>query len=185
MRKKTILLLGIVALILLIIFCNFFKAGVIREQSEAGVVSPAPLKKAEISASTDTLIHKEAPSSLKEVSKKIKEVLTRQTISFKSGTAGIDARGRKVLDRIYDILKQRSDSRLTIIGHTDSFGNEEQNRKLSIMRAEAVRNYLKNKGLNRAEYTIQGMGSTQPVASNRTKQGRVKNRRVEIILEGE
>ena len=181
MRKRTIVLLGIAALILLIIFCNFFKAGVIRQQSAAGVVSAIPLKKARVPSSNDTLIH----TSLKEVNKQIKEVLNRQTISFKSGTAKIDDQGKKVLNRIYELLKHRADSRLTIIGHTDASGNEEHNRKLSILRAEAVRDYLKNKGLNTTEYTIQGRGSTQPVADNATRQGRMKNRRVEIILEGE
>ena len=185
MRKKTILLGGLLVLILLIIGCILFKAKGIQEQRESGVLTARPVKKAVASAFKDTLLHKQASPPAEKVGKKIQKILARHTISFKSGTAIIDAQGKTVLDSIYGILKRGSRSKVTISGHTDSSGNEAYNRQLSKRRAEAVMEYLKNKGLNTIEYTIRGMGSSQPIDDNKTKQGRLRNRRVEIILEGE
>ncbi len=84
------------------------------------------------------------------------------------------------LDRVVKILKENSDVAIHIEGHTDSVGTDEYNLQLSRKRAESVRNYLLSKGIAPERIAIFGFGSSMPVASNKTEEGRALNRRVEI-----
>jgi OOP family OmpA-OmpF porin len=70
------------------------------------------------------------------------------------------------------------------VGHTDSIGTDAYNQRLSVRRAEAVKAYLVSKGIERNRVYTEGKGEKQPVADNRTKEGRAKNRRVEIEVVG-
>ena len=70
------------------------------------------------------------------------------------------------------------------IGHTDSIGSDAYNQKLSVRRAESVKAYLVSKGVEPNRIYTEGKGEKQPVASNKTKDGRAKNRRVEIEVIG-
>ena len=70
------------------------------------------------------------------------------------------------------------------IGHTDSIGADAYNQKLSVRRAESVKAYLVTKGVAPNRVYTEGKGEKQPVASNKTKDGRAKNRRVEIEVIG-
>ena len=70
------------------------------------------------------------------------------------------------------------------IGHTDSIGTDAYNQKLSVRRAEAVKKYLSSKGVEGNRIYTEGKGEKQPVASNKTKEGRAKNRRTEIEVIG-
>ena len=70
------------------------------------------------------------------------------------------------------------------VGHTDSIGSAEYNQKLSLRRAEAVKSYLVSKGVAASRIFVEGKGEAQPVADNKTKEGRAKNRRVEIEVVG-
>ena len=72
---------------------------------------------------------------------------------------------------------------ITIIGHTDSAGSDAANQKLSEARAEAVRTYLVSQGIPADHVKSEGAGESQPVADNKTPEGRANNRRVEIILQ--
>jgi OOP family OmpA-OmpF porin len=69
-------------------------------------------------------------------------------------------------------------------GHTDSIGTEAYNQKLSERRANAVKSYLVSKGVPASKITTLGKGKTQPVATNKTKEGRAKNRRVDVEFKG-
>ncbi len=69
-------------------------------------------------------------------------------------------------------------------GHTDSIGTEAYNQKLSERRANAVKAYLVSKGVPANKITTLGKGETQPVATNKTKEGRAKNRRVDVEFKG-
>lgn len=70
------------------------------------------------------------------------------------------------------------------VGHTDSVGGDGYNQKLSTARANAVKDYLTSKGIEKNRVYTEGKGEAQPVADNKTKEGRAKNRRVEIEVVG-
>ena len=70
------------------------------------------------------------------------------------------------------------------VGHTDSVGPDAYNQKLSIARSEAVKAYLVSKGIEKNRVYTEGKGEKQPVADNKTTEGRAKNRRVEIEVVG-
>ncbi len=70
------------------------------------------------------------------------------------------------------------------VGHTDSDGSDAYNQKLSIRRAEAVKDYLVSKGVEKNRVYTEGKGEKQPVADNKTKEGKAKNRRTEIEVVG-
>ena len=70
------------------------------------------------------------------------------------------------------------------VGHTDSDGSDAANQKLSVNRSEAVKAYLVGKGVEKNRVYTEGKGEKQPVADNKTKEGKAKNRRVEIEVVG-
>ena len=70
------------------------------------------------------------------------------------------------------------------VGHTDAIGGDSYNQKLSVKRSEAVKNYLVGKGVEKNRVYTEGKGEKQPVADNKTTEGRAKNRRVEIEVVG-
>ena len=70
------------------------------------------------------------------------------------------------------------------VGHTDSIGGDGYNQKLSIARADAVKNFLTSRGVEKNRVYTEGKGSKQPVADNKTNEGRAKNRRVEVEVVG-
>ncbi len=71
-----------------------------------------------------------------------------------------------------------------ILGYTDGVGGNAYNEKLSLRRAETVRNYLTEHGVPADKITVQGKGKSDPIADNKTEAGRAKNRRVEVEVDG-
>ncbi len=82
-------------------------------------------------------------------------------------------------------MKNHTELKVTIEGHTDNTGNADHNLDLSGRRAESVRNFLVSNGTDGARIASQGYGQTRPIADNRTAEGKQKNRRVEAVLEYE
>jgi len=127
-----------------------------------------------------------APSSQIVIEEREKEIVIKisenNAILFEYNKAKLRKDAYKALDKVVDILKRARYTRVLICGHTDNIGSEEFNLNLSKMRAKAVYNYFVKKGIEKSIMSIKGYGSSKPIASNKTEQGRAKNRRVEIIL---
>ena len=89
---------------------------------------------------------------------------------------------REALDRIAEILNQHPDTTILIVGHTDSIGSETYNLGLSIDRAEAVLEHLRQRGVSLLRLSADGRGEADPIADNATPEGRATNRRVEFLI---
>ena len=92
--------------------------------------------------------------------------------------------GKQKLDDIVNQLDGVDLEVIVAVGHTDSVGPEAYNQRLSVRRAEAVKAYLVSKGIEANRVYTEGKGEAQPIADNKTKEGRAKNRRVEIEVVG-
>jgi OmpA-OmpF porin, OOP family len=104
------------------------------------------------------------------------------SIEFEIGSAIIKAESYAVLDDIMKSAIVAEGLKLGIYGHTDNTGNADANQKLSEDRANAVKNYLLGKGLSTGRVETKGFGQTQPIADNKTNDGKARNRRVQIVL---
>jgi OOP family OmpA-OmpF porin len=96
----------------------------------------------------------------------------------------IKPEGRSKLDDLSSKMKGINLEVVIAIGHADSIGSDEYNQRLSVRRAESVKAYLTSKGVEPNRVYTEGKGEKQPVASNRTADGRAKNRRTEIEVIG-
>jgi OmpA-OmpF porin, OOP family len=92
--------------------------------------------------------------------------------------------GRQLLDQVAQQAQGINLEAIIAVGHTDSIGTEAYNQKLSERRANAVKAYLVSKGIDRSRIYTEGKGKLQPIASNKTADGRAQNRRVEIEIVG-
>lgn len=105
---------------------------------------------------------------------------------FERRSGALTEQGKAVIEKhrkqAQDILSRASF--VEIIGHTDDVDTEEYNMKLSLERANAVRDYLVSKGLDASKVVTTGKGESDPIASNKTEQGRAQNRRVEVLVLG-
>ena len=102
-------------------------------------------------------------------------------VNFKVGSSELTDSAKPVLDKVVRTLKDYKDMHLEINGHTDSSGSRALNMKLSRKRAESVRRYLINQGIEEYRLRAIGLGPDHPVTSNNTKEGRSKNRRIEFF----
>ncbi|WP_377117785.1 OmpA family protein [Mucilaginibacter litoreus] len=104
-----------------------------------------------------------------------------KNLEFDLGKANIKAKSYETLNRVAKLLIQKNFS-LKLAGHTDNTGSAELNSRLSKDRAEAVKAYLVSQGANASRIEATGYGEDQPIASNKTAEGRQQNRRVEFSL---
>ena len=96
----------------------------------------------------------------------------------------LKAEGKAKLDDLVSKVKGINLEVIIAVGHTDSVGSDAYNQKLSVRRSEAVKAYLVSKGIEKNRVYAEGKGEKQPVADNKTAEGRAKNRRVEIEVVG-
>jgi OOP family OmpA-OmpF porin len=120
------------------------------------------------------------PDTVPDTVKKFTGVI--RGINFVTGSAEITRGSRPVLDQAVLILKEYPDVKLEIQGHTDDRGSDEFNKNLSQQRADAVKLYMVNAGIDAARLTAVGYGEDKAIATNRTAAGRAKNRRTEFML---
>lgn len=109
-------------------------------------------------------------------------IVTLPGIFFDTGRSTLKPGARNVLSRIADQLLTNPKLRVTIEGHTDSVGSDDANMKLSRKRAEAVRDFLVQRGVAPSVFAIDAKGESSPVATNDTPAGRQQNRRVELVI---
>jgi OOP family OmpA-OmpF porin len=103
---------------------------------------------------------------------------------FDFDKAVLKPEGRAKLDDLISKIKDINLEVIIAVGHTDAVGNDSYNQRLSVRRAEAVKSYLVSKGIEKNRVYTEGKGEKQPVADNKTAEGRAKNRRVEIEVVG-
>lgn len=102
-------------------------------------------------------------------------------IVFKTGSAEITAASAATLEKAYNTLQQNPDILVEIDGHTDNVGKHAYNQKLSLARANSVKDYLVQRGIQESRIATKGYGYDKPIAGNDTPEGRQKNRRIEFL----
>ena len=112
-------------------------------------------------------------------------VVNMGDVLFDTGKADLRQQAQIALAKLTGIVLNYPSLKLAIEGYTDSTGTPEFNQKLSEKRAGAVQDYLVSQGLGAGSLSAQGFGENDPVADNKTAEGRQKNRRVEIVVSGE
>lgn len=125
-----------------------------------------------------TIANKGCPEITKEDVKKITQIASKIFFEFDSDKLKVASLVQ--LDELAVILKRYEGANLTMEGHTDNIGEDDYNMKLSQRRMDSVKNYLMSIGIFESRLTAIGYGETKPIADNKTKTGRAKNRRVEL-----
>jgi OOP family OmpA-OmpF porin len=120
------------------------------------------------------------PDEVPEAVKRFSGVI--QGITFQQGKAVIRPESYKTLDAAVEVLKTYPDIRLEISGHTSSEGNDKKNLDLSLARAEAVKKYMVDKGIDSGRIEARGAGSAEPLDDNATVAGRERNRRIQFKI---
>ena len=104
-------------------------------------------------------------------------------ILFATNKADLSTTAKNSLAQFAQVLNNNRDCDIAIIGHTDNTGSDAINQPLSVNRANSVNNYLKSCGVSASQIkSVEGQGSTNPVADNSTAAGRQQNRRVEVYM---
>lgn len=104
-------------------------------------------------------------------------------LSFPVGKSTIDPKYYEYLSKIQQAIALFPDAKITITGHTDSYGSDATNLTLSNDRAEAVKNYLlENMNIDPTKIAAVGYGESKPIATNETEEGRARNRRIEVVI---
>jgi outer membrane protein OmpA-like peptidoglycan-associated protein len=112
-------------------------------------------------------------------------IVNMSDVLFDTGKYTLRPGAREKLAKVAGILLAYPGLKMQIEGFTDNVGGDEYNQRLSEQRAMTVRDYLVQQGINLNNVTAQGLGKSNPVASNATPSGRQQNRRVELVVNGE
>jgi OOP family OmpA-OmpF porin len=110
----------------------------------------------------------------------VERTIILDDVLFDFDKSNIKPEAGAILDRLVAFMKENKDKKAALSGHTDSIGTEAYNRKLSERRVNSVKDYVVKKGVETGRISGQGFGESKPIADNKTKEGRAKNRRVEI-----
>lgn len=121
-------------------------------------------------------------SIIKPFAPKLGETITLKNIFFTTNKSELLPQSFLELDILVQYLNNSPNTSIKISGHTDNTGNEDLNKTLSEARAKAVAGYLILKGIDKSRISYIGCGSSRPIATNDTDEGRQQNRRVEFII---
>ncbi|MEZ5740583.1 MAG: OmpA family protein [Burkholderiaceae bacterium] len=112
----------------------------------------------------------------------IRNFLEGKVVEFVVGRDQLSERGKQALDALVPLIQSHRDTRIIIQGHTDSVGDDASNLALSGARALVARDYLIARGVDPTRLKAQALGERRPIASNRTAEGRVRNRRIDFLV---
>lgn len=126
-----------------------------------------------------------AKSKPKPVVKEVKpvEVIKLEGVYFENNSAALKASSEASLNHAVEVLKKRKDIQVEVAAYTDSRGKDSYNQHLSELRANSVKAYLISHGIAGNRISSHGYGEANPIADNNTKEGRAKNRRVELHVQ--
>ncbi|NHZ35975.1 OmpA family protein [Massilia rubra] len=144
-------------------------------------VPVAPMAPAAPSVTPAPAIVQPAPAAPVAVSEKV-SFAAEALFDFDKSV--VKPEGKAALDDLLNKLQGMNTEVMVTVGHTDSVGTDAYNQKLSLRRAEAVKAYIVSKGVEASRVYTEGKGETQPVADNKTAEGRAKNRRVTVEVVG-
>jgi outer membrane protein OmpA-like peptidoglycan-associated protein len=142
-----------------------------------------------VSAAPQPVVAPESVAAVPVASAAVSEILQTlldakplhiQDTNFEIGSAKLKPKVFKILDEVVKFAGQKPEAKLALTGYTDTTGSARTNQKLSVARAESVKKYLVKNGVSADRITTKGEGPANPVADNNTKEGRAKNRRVDI-----
>ncbi|MGI9234803.1 MAG: OmpA family protein [Woeseiaceae bacterium] len=123
-----------------------------------------------------------AVNEMESCNERFSSILNNATVRFETNSATIDQGNEALLEQLAALAHSCPGS-LTVEGHTDSRGDAEMNKALSLARASAVRDALAGLGVDTDRVTATGFGAAQPIADNATADGRARNRRIAIIVD--
>ncbi len=149
---------------------------------DGAIVAPAPAP-APAAAPAPAPVAKPAPAPAPAPAVATKVTYAADAF-FDFDKAVLKPEGKAKLDDLVSKVKGINLEVIIAVGHTDSVGSDAYNQKLSVRRSEAVKAYLVSKGIEKNRVYTEGKGEKQPVADNKTAEGRAKNRRVEIEVVG-
>ena len=155
---------------------------IVPKPAPAAAPAPAPAPRAAAPAPAPAPVARPAAPALPAVA--ATKVTYASDAFFDFNKSALKAEGRAKLDDLVGKIKGISLEVIIAVGHTDSVGSDAYNQKLSVKRAESVKAYLVTKGIEKNRVYTEGKGEKQPVADNKTAEGRAKNRRVEIEVVG-
>ncbi len=114
--------------------------------------------------------------------KRKNKIYTLENVYFDTDKATLRSSSFDALNNLLKAMQTNPDMKVEVGGHTDNRGKSEYNMKLSRKRAESVKNYLVEHGIDPERIKTKGYGESDPVATNKTEQGRQKNRRMEVKI---
>jgi outer membrane protein OmpA-like peptidoglycan-associated protein len=124
-----------------------------------------------------------SPSDMPDMPKRFDKVTLH--LHFSADRAIVNEGDYRTLDSVVDLIRNRPSSKVIVEGHTDNIGEQDRNHELSHDRANAVKNYFVQQGIEESIIRTVGYGESKPIASNANEWGRYQNRRVEILLVSE
>jgi OOP family OmpA-OmpF porin len=160
----------------------------VEEPKPAPKPEPVPAPKAEPKPPPPPPVAKPEPKPAPKPEAKPKPVAEKVTFAadvlFDFDRSVIKPEGKSKLDDLASKVKGVNLEEIIANGHADSIGSDEYNQRLSVRRSESVKAYMVSRGVEPNRVYTEGKGEKQPVASNRTSDGRAKNRRTEIEVIG-
>jgi len=111
---------------------------------------------------------------------KVERTIILDDVLFDFDKSNVKPEAAAILDRLVAFMKENSDKKANLSGHTDNVGTDAYNQALSERRVASVKDYVVGKGVDGGRISGQGFGESKPIADNKTAEGRAKNRRVEI-----